>query len=106
MGSEEDAWSVTPDRRVGAVWLLRDGEAPATLRAFSAVCPHLGCLIEHSGGSFLCPCHTTRFDTNGQKTHGVAQRGMDPIEVRVVEGQVAVRYARFRPGTADRVKMG
>jgi hypothetical protein len=31
---------------------------------------------------------------------------MDPIEVRVREGNVMVRWVRFRLGVADRVKEG
>jgi Rieske Fe-S protein len=106
MGSEEDAWSVTPNRRVGAVWLLRDGEAPASLRAFSAVCPHLGCLIEQVPDGFSCPCHTTAFNRQGERLSGAAPRGMDPIEVRVVEGMVNVRYKKFRLGVPERLPAG
>lgn len=106
MGSEEDAWTVTPNRRVGAVWLLRDGEEPSSLRGFSAVCPHLGCLIEHVTDGFSCPCHTTAFNIRGERLSGAAPRGMDPIEVRVVEGMVNVRYKKFRLGVPERLPAG
>lgn len=104
MGAEVDAWSVTPDRRLGTVWLLRGGEGPETLRALSAICPHLGCLIERREGGFVCPCHVSDFDRAGAPQRGPSPRAMDPIEARVSDGRVEVRWARFRLGTAERVR--
>jgi menaquinol-cytochrome c reductase iron-sulfur subunit len=106
IGSEVDAWTASPDRRLGAVWLLRGGEGADTLRALSAVCPHLGCLIDRQGDGFNCPCHVSSFASDGRALEGPSPRGMDPLEVRVHEGNVMVRWARFRLGTPDRVKEG
>lgn len=41
-------------------------------RAFSAVCTHLGCLVEwdSSRKQFLCPCHAATFDENGRVVSG------------------------------------
>ncbi len=101
-GDEVDAWAVTADRRLGSVWLLRSGEAPETLRALSAECPHVGCQIERSPDGFRCPCHVTRFDPTGAFVSGAAPRGMDPLDARVEDGAVWVRFRRFRPGIAGR----
>ncbi len=37
-----------------------------SVQAFSAICPHLGCVVQwHSAGGYIeCPCHDGRF--NGQ----------------------------------------
>ena len=37
------------------------------LRAFSAVCTHLGCLVkwQPAESQFVCPCHGGKFDANG-----------------------------------------
>ncbi len=42
------------------------------LRAFSAVCTHLGCLVKWkpAKGEFFCPCHAGRFDANGVNIAG------------------------------------
>jgi menaquinol-cytochrome c reductase iron-sulfur subunit len=104
MGAEVDAWSVTPDRRLGTVWLLRGGEGADTLRALSAICPHLGCLIERRDGGFVCPCHVSDFDPAGAALRGPSPRAMDPIESRVVDGRVEVRWAHYRLGTATLVR--
>lgn len=106
IGAEVDAWSVSPDRRLGAVWVKRHGEGADTLRAFSAVCPHLGCLIEREGDRYSCPCHVSSFDNEGRALEGPSPRGMDPLEVRVRDGAVMVRWERFRLGVPERTKVG
>lgn len=98
--------SASPDRRLGAVWLIRRGEAAHTLQALSAVCPHLGCLIDRQGDGFNCPCHVSAFTAEGRALDGPSPRGMDPLEVRVRDGNVMVKWVRFRLGTSDRVKEG
>ncbi|MBI2895642.1 MAG: Rieske (2Fe-2S) protein [Deltaproteobacteria bacterium] len=96
-----DGWIRAPRRPLGAVWLLRKGGE--RVRAWSAVCPHLGCGIEPAAdGGFTCPCHRSRFDGAGRRIDGPSPRGMDPLDVRVVRGEVLVRWARFRRGTSRR----
>lgn len=106
VGAEVDAWSFAGGRRLGAVWLIRDGQEPSTLRAMSAVCPHLGCLIEFEGDKYNCPCHGAKWDARGGKLEGPTPRGMDPLEVRVVDGEVSVKWVKFRAGTPARVVEG
>ncbi len=104
VGAEIDAWSVSPNRRLGTVWLVRDGEAESSLRAMSAICPHLGCFVEQREGHFFCPCHVSDFDARGRALTGPSPRGLDPIEARVRDGAVEVRWKRYRMGTAARIE--
>lgn len=103
VGSQVDAWTRWPQRRLGAVWLIRDSDT--RVRAFSAICPHLGCAIEFARGGFYCPCHDSAFDLQGQRRSGPSPRGLDPLEVRVMDGWVSVRYRRFRLGVPQRVEI-
>jgi Rieske Fe-S protein len=52
--------------------VYRDGQGK--LHAVSAVCTHLGCVVHFNSaeGSWDCPCHGSRFDTNGEVLHGPA----------------------------------
>jgi Rieske Fe-S protein len=101
VGAEVDAWVRAPDRRLGTVWLIKDSET--AVRALSAICPHLGCTIEHEQNQFVCPCHDSAFGPNGEVRTGPSPRGMDPLEVRIAEGWVTVRFRRFKQGIAARV---
>lgn len=51
--------------------------------AFSAVCPHQGCLVSGvSGGRITCACHGSAFDaTSGAVTAGPAKSGLTPKKV-------------------------
>jgi len=42
------------------------------VRAFSAVCTHLGCIVswKKDEGIFFCPCHAGKFDSNGNVISG------------------------------------
>ncbi len=98
-----DAWNRLEDVAVGSCWLQKD-EA-GTVKAFSAVCPHLGCSVDFSQASndFRCPCHNSAFAKDGtKKDDGPAKRGLDPLEVSIVDGRIRVRYQRFRNDIAER----
>jgi menaquinol-cytochrome c reductase iron-sulfur subunit len=103
VGAEIDAWVRAPDRRLGMVWLIRDDLT--RIRAFSAVCPHLGCAIELDNTQFSCPCHDSAFSLNGERRTGPSPRGLDPLEVRIADEWVSVKYVRFRQGIANRVAL-
>ncbi len=86
---------------LGAVWLLRG--ADGRIAALSATCPHLGCgLGPDPKGGFACPCHDSRFNTDGSFRRGPSPRGMDPLPVRVEEGRVLVQALRFATGSKVR----
>ncbi|MDR7208727.1 FAD-dependent oxidoreductase [Flavobacterium piscis] len=55
-----------------------------TLKAFSAVCPHLGCIVQWNGDekSFDCPCHGSRFDTEGAVINGPAATDLPKIHIK------------------------
>ena len=52
------------------------------VRAFSAVCPHLGCIVRWNGdeNSFDCPCHGSRFTCEGVVVNGPALSGLERID--------------------------
>ena len=52
------------------------------IRALSLVCTHLGCITHaEADGAFICPCHGSRFDTEGLVTAGPAPSPLRYLEV-------------------------
>jgi len=51
--------------------------------ALSAVCTHLGCIARYKSDERLiaCPCHGSRFDLEGNVTHGPAPRPLPWLDV-------------------------
>lgn len=56
-------------------------DVDGSLHECSAVCPHLGCLVEwnRSEKTWDCPCHGSRFDRFGGVIHGPANRDLEPL---------------------------
>jgi len=63
---------------VRSVAVSRDDDG--TVHAVSAVCPHLGCLVQWNSAetSWDCPCHGSRFDRKGRVLQGPAVRDLEP----------------------------
>jgi menaquinol-cytochrome c reductase iron-sulfur subunit len=105
VGEQVDAWTRAPNVRLGMVWLRKKGDQ---VLALNAECPHLGCKVGYQPDQkrFACPCHESAFTQDGEVLGGPAPRALDPLETRVVDGQVEVRFVRFRAQVRDRVEIG
>lgn len=54
------------------------------LHVFSAVCPHLGCVVQWNAEekSFDCPCHGSRFTKEGVVINGPATANLESIKIK------------------------
>ena len=62
--------------RKGAAKIAVYRDEEGQLHERSAVCPHLGCIVQWNPGekSWDCPCHGSRFDCEGRVLNGPAAR--------------------------------
>lgn len=62
------------------------------LVAFSAVCTHLGCVVQwvKEKQHFLCPCHAGTFATDGSVIAGPPPKPLPKIPVTLAEGNIIV----------------
>jgi len=61
-------------------------------KAFSSVCPHVGCLIDKVvNGTIDCPCHGSTFRINdGAVVTGPATRPLTPVAITVADGMITL----------------
>ena len=54
------------------------------LHAYTAICPHLGCVVQWNADekSFDCPCHGSRFTCEGKVINGPAISDLKEIQVK------------------------
>jgi cytochrome b6-f complex iron-sulfur subunit len=64
--------------------------------AMSATCTHLGCLTryERENNRIFCPCHGSRFSTDGKVTAGPAPRPLPRLQLTVEQGLLVVDVSK------------
>lgn len=87
-GEVDSAQEIAPGE--GAI--VRDGmsklavyrDEHGELHAISAACTHLGCVVHWNSAehSWDCPCHGSRFDTNGEVLHGPASAALKSVTLK------------------------
>lgn len=121
-GNRQDAWVHYAEEVVGRAWVIRETDdsvepAQTKVKAFSSVCPHLGCAVQlESKDRFNCPCHKAFFELSGEPVSDAelghrnpTPRGLDSLECEIVEDEesgeywVEVSYEKFEHGLTTKV---
>lgn len=85
-GTEPSPETIPPGEgavlREGAKKIAAYRDENGTLHSFSAVCPHLKCVVRWDGAekTWDCPCHGSRFDCLGHVVNGPAISDLEPVE--------------------------
>jgi len=68
---------------------LKEGQ----FKAFSAICTHLGCVVQWDAGRrvIACPCHAGEFSTDGKVIAGPPPKGLAEYPVTVVGAEIKVK---------------
>ena len=69
--------------------------------AISMICTHLGCVVQQEENGFKCPCHGSKFDSNGKVLSGPAPGPLPWMAVsRRADGKLVVdSNSHVVPGT-------
>lgn len=68
------------------------------IRAVSAICTHLGCVIEKSDEGFQCPCHGSCYNDQGEVVSGAATKDLPWFAlIKDVDGQIVVDLRQLVP---------
>ncbi|MCP4217091.1 MAG: ubiquinol-cytochrome c reductase iron-sulfur subunit [bacterium] len=61
------------------------------IKAMSAICTHLGCVVTMTEKGFSCPCHGSHFDKVGDIVSGPAPKGLEWLKMSLApDGQLTV----------------
>lgn len=98
--------SVTPVN-AGRFYLVRldDGGFLALYRK----CTHLGCAVpwDQAAGKFICPCHASEFEVDGDLLNPPAPRPLDRFPITIEDGEIMVdtgtTIQRDKPKPGDAV---
>jgi Rieske Fe-S protein len=71
------------------VFIIRTAEG---VRAFSAICTHLQCVLQYAAERrrFECPCHGGVYDIDGTNVEGPPPRPLEELAVTVSENTIIV----------------
>ena len=93
--------SIKPnDVKANSGQIFRFGSQPAILvkdtngelKAFSAVCTHLACIVQYRSDikQIWCACHNGHFDLNGRNVEGPPPKPLEQYVVNVRADQIVV----------------
>lgn len=79
-----DGALILPRQRCAVV---RNGDA---IMALDLTCPHLGCTVNATPQGFACPCHGSRFRSDGAVVNGPAAHDMKRLDVEQRGGVLSI----------------
>jgi Rieske Fe-S protein len=77
---------------ISKVNLVVTQPAAGQFKAFSTVCPHVGCLLDKvANGTIDCPCHGSTFRiSDGAVVTGPATQPLTPVDITVAGGMISL----------------
>jgi menaquinol-cytochrome c reductase iron-sulfur subunit len=100
---KEDAY--IHETSVQSVWAIEHN--PTDVTVFSPICPHAGCYYnwDAQAGQFRCPCHGSVFSISGKVIGGPAPRPLDTLPHEIKNGELYVKWERFKSGIPEKTEI-
>jgi menaquinol-cytochrome c reductase iron-sulfur subunit len=101
--TQQDGW--IKEASVKTVWAVQGINERVVV--YSPLCPHLGCGYHwnDSEQKFICPCHISVFDIEGNVLSGPAPRPLDRLPIKEERGRLHVIYKEFKSGTPKQIEL-
>ena len=81
---------IRPDGEATPLYVLNNGAGRYVV--LSPVCTHLQCTVALEGAQFLCPCHGSMYDRDGNVLRGPAMRALRRFTAEPSpEGELVIR---------------
>jgi cytochrome b6-f complex iron-sulfur subunit len=91
---DEERQIFLKDSPVGRILVVRNPKNAQTLSAVDPKCTHQGCDVNWEEKAFLCPCHASKFDVNGDVLDGPASKPLKTYEAEIQGDSVVVKVKR------------
>ncbi|MHB8422640.1 MAG: Rieske 2Fe-2S domain-containing protein [Leptospirales bacterium] len=104
----DDPMSLPEDAKLGLDSKLEKQFSAPLLTVLSPICPHLGCSPQwfDDRKRFVCPCHHSIYEINGNRVSGPAPRPMDSLPVKIgKEGDISILYEQFAIGIPKKIRL-
>ncbi len=73
----------------GPVIVIRDPANADSIIALNSMCTHQGCGVEWKDNLLACPCHGSKFNTDGSVNTGPATQPLAPYEA-IIDGDLVL----------------
>jgi menaquinol-cytochrome c reductase iron-sulfur subunit len=85
-----------------SVYAVKKSDTDITV--FSPVCPHLGCQVffDRQLKEYACPCHGSRFGSDGTRISGPTPRGLDTLPSKIDKGGLYVQWVQYKGGVPEK----
>ncbi|PMB39969.1 cytochrome B6 [Fischerella thermalis CCMEE 5205] len=92
---EKNGQLLNGETAAGKVLIVKDPSNTSQIIAVNPTCTHKGCVVgwNQDQSSFVCPCHGSKFASDGKVTNGPAEKPLSTYTAKVEGKEVLVKIS-------------